>query len=216
MTQDGTFNTTLTRQVTLPYRVFLPAGYADSTSKRWPAILFLHGSGERGADLSWVERNGPPHVARERGLPFVVIAPQLAAGETWSADALRALLDLVDAEYRIDSTRVYLTGLSLGAYGAYELAISAPDRFAALLAISGAGNPVEICRLSKLPTWIVHGAKDDVIPVEWGMTMARRLERCGGDVRFTLDANAGHDAWTRIYADSTTYDWFLAHKRPVK
>lgn len=208
---DGTFETTLTRKVSLPYRVYLPDGYSR-TGPAWPAILFLHGAGERGTDLSWVERNGPPRVARERGLPFVVIAPQLAAGETWSSAAILALLDRIEGAYNVDTTRVYLTGLSLGAYGAYETAIAAPTRFAALLCISGAGNPTEVCKLSHLPTWIVHGGKDDVIPSDWGRTMAQRLERCQGDVRWQLEPDAGHDAWTKVYADTATYAWFLSHR----
>jgi predicted peptidase len=144
-----------------------------------------------------------------------VIAPQLPAGETWHADELLALLDRLEGSLKIDTTRVYLTGLSLGAYGAYETAIAAPTRFAALLAISGAGNPTEVCKLARVPTWIVHGAKDDVIPVGWGRTMAQRLERCQGDVRWQLEPDSGHDAWTKVYADSATYDWFLAHRLPV-
>jgi predicted peptidase len=130
-----------------------------------------------------------------------------------AADALLALLDRLEGSLSIDTARVYLTGLSMGAYGAYELAIAAPERFAALLTVSGAGNPVEVCRLEAVPTWIVHGAKDDVIPVEWGREMARRLENCKGNVRWTLDPDAGHDAWTKVYDDPATYEWLLAHRR---
>jgi predicted peptidase len=212
-TTDGTFEATLSRHVALPYRVWLPAGY-DSAST-WPTILFLHGSGERGTDLAFVARNGPPRVAQERGLPFVVIAPQLPAGETWSADAVLALLERLEAALKIDTTRVYLTGLSMGAYGAYEAAIAAPTRFAALMTVSGAGNPVEVCKLAGLPTWVVHGAKDDIIPVDWGREMAKRLAACKGEVRLTLEPDAGHDAWTKVYDDPATYEWFLAHRRAV-
>jgi len=209
---DATFEATLSRRVVLPYRVWLPEGYA-AKGKAWPAILFLHGSGERGNDLSFLARNGPPHVAETRGLPFVVIAPQLPAGETWAGDAVLALLDRVQGALAIDTTRVYLTGLSMGAYGAYEAAIAAPTRFAALLTVSGAGNPAEVCKLKGVPTWIVHGAKDDIIPVESGREMARRLENCKGDVRWTLEPDEGHDAWTKVYEDPATYEWFLAHRR---
>ena len=208
---DATFEATLSRRVALPYRVWLPAAY--DSAKTWPAILFLHGSGERGTDLTFVARNGPPRIAETRGLPFVVIAPQLPAGETWSADALLALLDRLAGSLKIDTTRVYLTGLSMGAYGAYETAIAAPRRFAALLTVSGAGNPVDVCKLAGLPTWVVHGAKDDVIPAEWGRVMSKRLEACKGDVRWTLEPDAGHDAWTKLYDDPATYEWFLAHRR---
>jgi predicted peptidase len=209
--EAGALDTTLSRRAHLPYRVYLPAGY-DPKGKPWPTILFLHGSGERGTDLSFVERNGPPKIALSRGLPFIVVAPQLQVGVTWSTDALLALLDRVESEYRVDTTRVALTGLSMGGYGAYELAIAAPSRFASLLVVSGAGNPVEICRLRALPVWIVHGAKDDVIPPEWGAGMAHRLERCPGNVRLSIDPDAGHDAWTRVYDDPKTYEWMLAQR----
>jgi predicted peptidase len=207
---DGTFEATLSRRVTLPYRAWLPA---ESVSKPWPLILFLHGSGERGKDLAFVERNGPPRYVRSHPLPCIVIAPQLGEGQTWSADAVLALLDRLEGAYAIDTTRVSLVGLSMGAYGAYETAIAAPHRFAALLNVSGAGNPVEVCRLAALPTWIVHGGKDDVIPVDWGREMARRLESCKGNVRWTLEPEAGHDAWTKLFDDPATYDWLLAQRR---
>ena len=205
-------DTTLTRHARLPYRVFLPAGYAASDA-RWPLILFLHGSGERGDDLAAVERNGPPRIARERGLPFVVIAPQLPAGDLWSADALNALLDHAIADLRVDTTRVYLTALSMGTYGAWELAIAHPERFAALAVASGGGNPVEICRLRDTPVWIAHGEKDDVIPVAWSKGMAHRLEQCGGHPRLSIDPEAGHDAWTKFFAGPALYDWLLAQRR---
>ena len=209
---DATFEATLSRRVALPYRVWLPDGYSSS-GKAWPAILFLHGSGERGNDLSFLQRNGPPHIAGTRGLPFVVIAPQLKEGETWSGDAVLALLDRLEGALAIDTTRVYLTGLSMGAYGAYEAAIAAPARFAAILTVSGAGNPAEVCKLKAVPTWIIHGAKDDIIPVQSGREMAKRLENCKGDVRWTLEPDTGHDAWTKVYDDPATYEWFLAHRR---
>jgi predicted peptidase len=210
--ESRSFDHTLSRRVHLPYRVYLPKGY-DPRGERWPAILFLHGSGERGTDLSFVERNGPPKIAAAGGLPCVVIAPQLPEGATWSADALTALLDRVLADYRIDRARVALTGLSMGGYGAYELAIAEPARFSRLLVVSAAGNPVELCRLRGVPVRIVHGEKDDVIPVSWGREMARRLVHCKGDVELTIDPDAGHDAWTRVYDDPKTWDWLLAPRR---
>jgi predicted peptidase len=212
---SSVLDTTLTRHARLGYRVWLPAGY-DQGDARWPLVLFLHGSGERGTDLEAVERNGPPRIARERDLPLIVVAPQLPAGELWSADALLALLDRVEGELRVDTTRVYLSGLSMGAFGAWDLAVAAPARFAALAVVSGGGNPVEICRLKDTPVWIAHGAKDDIIPVAWGEGMAHRLERCGGHPKLSVDPAAGHDAWTKFYADPALWDWMLAQKTAVR
>ena len=143
---------------------------------------------------------------------MIVVAPQLPVGELWPVDALLVLLDRVERELRVDTTRVYLTGLSMGAFGAWDLAMAAPSRFAALAVVSGGGNPVEICRLKDTPVWIAHGAKDDIIPVAWGEGMAYRLRRCGGQPKLSIDPDAGHDAWTKFYADPALWDWLLAQR----
>ena len=206
-------DTTVTKRLTLRYLLYIPEGYSP-TGNRWPLVLFLHGSGERGSDLSLLARQGLPKLAAEHDLPFLLAAPQLPEGEVWSADTLKALLDELEATLRVDPDRIYLTGLSMGAFGAWDLAIAQPDRFAALVAISGGGNPVEVCRLKNVPVWIAHGRKDDVIPVAWAESLAQRLERCGGKVRLTVYPDAGHDAWTRTYADPAFLDWLLAQRRP--
>ncbi len=212
---EKTFDATITRKVSLRYLLYLPEGY-DAAGKPWPLVLFLHGSGERGADLTAVTRQGLPKLAGGRSLPFILVAPQVADGEIWSADALKALLDELQATLRVDPDRVYLTGLSMGAFGAWDLAIANPDRFAALLVISGGGNPVEVCRLKNVPVWIVHGRKDDVIPVSWAEELGQRLERCAGRVKVTIDPDAGHDAWSRTYEDPAVLDWMLAQRRGGK
>ena len=103
-------------------------------------------------------------------------------------------------ELRIDTTRVYLTGLSMGAYGAWELAIAAPARFAALAVVSGGGNPVEICRLKDTPVWIAHGAKDDIIPVGVGRGHGDAARALRWPPAALDRPEAGHDAWTKFYA----------------
>jgi predicted peptidase len=209
---EKTFDATVTRKLSLHYLLYLPEGY-DSTGKPWPLVLFLHGSGERGADLTAVTHQGLPKLAGGRSLPFILVAPQVPAGEIWSVDALKALLDDLQSRLRVDPDRVYLTGLSMGAFGAWDLAIANPDRFAALLVISGGGNPVEVCRLKDVPVWIVHGRKDDVIPVSWAEELGKRLERCAGKVKVTIYPDAGHDAWSRTYEDPAVLEWMLAQRR---
>jgi predicted peptidase len=212
---ENSFDATVTRKLSLRYLLYLPEGY-DATRTPWPLVLFLHGSGERGADLSAVTRQGLPKLAGDRSLPFILVAPQVPAGEIWSADALKALLDDLQARLRVDPDRVYLTGMSMGAFGAWDLAIANPDRFAALLMISGGGNPVEVCRLKDVPVWIVHGRKDDIIPVSWAEELGKRLERCAGKVKVTIYPDAGHDAWSRTYEDPAVLEWMLAQRRSGK
>ena len=207
-----TFEATVTKRLSSRYLLSLPEGYSP-TGKTWPLVLALHGSGERGSDLSVLARQGLSKLAAERQFPFILVAPQVPEGELWSADVLKALLDELQATLRVDPDRVYLTGLSMGAFGAWDLATAQPERFAALVVISGGGNPVEVCRLKRVPVWIVHGRKDDVIPVSWAEELGRRLERCSGRVRVTIYPDAGHDAWNRTYADPAFLDWLLAQNR---
>lgn len=208
-----TFETTITQRVSLRYLLYLPEGYG-ADGEAWPLVLFLHGSEERGSDLSILACQGLPRLAQTQRFPFILAAPQLPAGGVWSAGELKALLDDLQATLRVDPDRVYLAGLSMGAFGAWELAVANPDRFAAMSVISGGGNPVEVCRLKDVPVWIVHGRKDDVIPVSWAEELGRRLERCAGKVTVTIYPDAEHDAWTRTYEDPAFLDWLLAQRRP--
>lgn len=212
--ESASFDTSVVKSVHLRYLIDLPHGYSP-TEGSWPLVLFLHGAGERGNDLNSLRSQGLPKLGASTDLPFVLVAPQVPTGELWSADALRALLDHLEGTLRIDRSREYLTGLSMGAFGALELAEANPDRFAAVLAISGGANPVEICRLRRVPVWIVHGQADDVIPVSWSENLAKRLKACSGRARLTIYPGVGHDAWSRAYADTAIMNWLLAQRRPA-
>ncbi|HEY3572161.1 MAG TPA: prolyl oligopeptidase family serine peptidase [Thermoanaerobaculia bacterium] len=208
------YHVTAARSFDLPYLRYLPEEH-KTARKSWPLVLFLHGSGERGTDLKKLERQGLPKLAASgRSFPFVLVAPQIPEGQVWNEEPLTYLLDELETTLWVDRDRVYLTGISMGAFGAWDLGVATPDRFAALLVISGGGNPVEVCQLKDVPVWIVHGRQDDVIPVSWSEALARRLEGCGGNVRLTIYPDAGHDAWSRTYEDPAVIEWLLAQRLP--
>ena len=195
------------------YLLFLPAGY-ESRTERWPLILFLHGGGERGNDIERVTVHGPPKIVAQRpDFPFIVVAPQVDTNMIWSTAKLDALLEEVLEKYRVDPDRIYVTGLSMGAYGAWHLAMEFPHRFAALVAISGGATPSGMCALEHLPIWVFHGARDDVIKLDRSEELVARLERCGANVKFTVYDDAGHDAWTRTYENPELYEWLLRQRR---
>jgi predicted peptidase len=203
----------IVRDVRERYQLFLPQGYG-SRAERWPLILFLHGGGERGNDIERVKVHGPLKIAAQRpDFPFIVVAPQVATDMIWSTATLDALLEEVQEKYRVDRDRIYLTGLSMGGYGAWHLAMEFPHRFAALAPISGGATPSGMCALAHLPIWVFHGAKDEIIKPDRSDELVERLKRCNGNVRFTLYPDAGHDAWTRTYENPELYDWFLQHRR---
>lgn len=203
----------ITVTIKLDYLVYLPKGYAKSEQK-WPLILFLHGSGESGSDLSRVKRHGPPKLVDEKDdFPFIVISPQSPRRGGWDRYALKGLLDEVLANYHVDRDRVYLTGLSMGGYGTWTLAAAYPEYFAAIAPICGGGDPDGAGQLKDLPIWVFHGAKDEAVPLRRSEEMVAALKKLGADVKFTIYPEAGHDSWTETYANPELYQWFLSHKR---
>lgn len=200
-------------QLEVGYLLYLPPGYEDSDGN-WPTIVFLHGSGERGSDLERVKVHGPPKLI-ERGeqLPFIVVAPQCPELHYWGSEWLSPLLDEVCRENRVDADHIYLTGISMGGYGTWQWACAEPQRFAAIAPICGGGRPQNASAIKDLPVWAFHGAKDDIVPLAESTAMVEALRACGGDVRFTVYPEAGHDSWTETYENPELLEWFLARKR---
>jgi predicted peptidase len=144
---------------------------------------------------------------------FILLSPQCPAGEWWSAEQLKELLVQVQRSYRVDSDRIYLTGLSMGGYGTWELAEEYPERFAAIAPICGAGNPENAARLKNLPIWVFHGERDTVVPFQRSVEMVEAIKKVGGHVRLTTYLDKGHDVWTATYSNLQIYNWLLKHKR---
>lgn len=201
------------RTVEYQYLIYLPPSYNEST-EAWPLVVFLHGSGESGADLNMVRVHGPPRLITEgRDFPFIMLAPQAPEIRPWDIDALDLLLDQIARTHRVDPDRIYLTGMSNGGKGAWTWAIARPDRFAALAPVAGYGDANRVCGLGQLPVWAFHGALDDVVPAAFDTETVEALRRCNGNVRYTLYEDANHDSWTRTYANDELYTWLLSQRR---
>ena len=217
--QALTLHTQVTRTLKLDYLLYLPQGYAADGSHEWPLVLFLHGAGERGNDLSLVKRHGIPKLVEGgKHLPFIAVSPQCPEHSTWSMEShdVMALLDEVIRSHAVDASRVYLTGLSLGGYGTWHLATLYPHRFAAIAPICGGGFwmygfPERVSVLKDVPVWAFHGAKDPAVPLEESVKMVRALRECGAEVRFTVYPDAKHDSWTETYENPELYEWLLSH-----
>lgn len=191
------------------YLTFMPAGYEADPARRFPLILFLHGSGERGLDLDLVRKHGPHRYWEGKASPFLIVAPQCDPGSWWTPAALDDLLDEVEVKLRVDRDRIYLTGLSMGGFGAWTLASTHPERFAAVVPICGGGDPGDVAGLAHKPIWVFHGGKDPTVPLASSQEMVDALRRSGGEPRFTVYPEAGHDSWTQAYATPELYDWML-------
>lgn len=216
---EGEFRSRVTRDVSARYLVFTPKGFSTERGSKWPLLLFLHGAGERGDSLKQILVNGPPKLtstSQWREYPFVVVSPQARTDSIWSNLALDALIDDVVKRYNIDPDRIYLTGLSMGGYGVWQMAMEFPRRFAAIVPVSSGGVPSGACALKHLSIWAFHGAKDDIVPLDRSQQIIDRIRNCPGktgDVRITVYPEATHDAWTRAYTDSSMYEWLLQQRR---
>lgn len=203
------------------YAMYVPPDYNDKPGP-WPTILFLHGYGECGDDIKLAAlEHGPIKVAMERGtFPFLVISPQCPKPKTvpdiphaWRElePDLETIMADAKANYRVDPDRTYLTGVSMGGFGSYNLAADWAGRFAAVAPICGGGNAVDAAKFGPVPFWIFHGAKDKTVSPSASKHMVEILKGLGNDVQFTLYPEAQHDSWTETYINDDLYKWMLSH-----
>lgn len=197
---------------TTRFLLFLPPSYGHEAGKRWPLMIFLHGSGERGDDINLVKKHGPPKLLEAQAdFPFIVASPQAAANTDWNSAAVNALIDELVQQLAVDVNRIYLTGLSRGGHGTWAIAADRPERFAAIAPVCGAADPGRACSLKTVPVWAFHGEDDTVVSLESDARMVEALRACGGDVKFTVYPGVGHDSWTQTYANPALYEWLLQH-----
>ncbi len=216
------------------FRSRLLAPATVSAGERSPLVLFLHGAGERGRDNEKQLKYLPTWMAEpdlRRRHPCYLLAPQCREDERWvdvswadkkstpqgppTTDLLAAIAALNDVVARepIDPARIYLTGLSMGGFGAWDLASRQPERFAAVLPICGGGDEATAPRLASLPIWCFHGDADTAVPVERSRSMIAAIRAAGGSPKYAELAGVGHDSWTPAYRDPAVLDWLFVQRK---
>ena len=211
-------NTKITLDVNYHYLLSKPEAYDADQKRKWPLIVFLHGSGERGDNLEMVKKHGPPKlIDAGQKIEAIVVSLQCPQGQIWNPHAVKAVTDHLIKTLRVDADRVYLTGLSMGGFGTWETALEYPETYAAIVPICGGAGVrfVMADRIKHLPVWIFHGAKDSVVEPSHSQKIYDALKKVGGDVKLTLYPNAGHDSWTAAYNDPELWKWIFAQKRGV-
>lgn len=219
--------------VTYRFQVYLPEDWRRDDHKQWPVVLFLHGRGERGSEGMWQTQIGLPLAVRDHPerWPVVIVMPQCPFGHYWTDPEMQAMameaLNREIAEFNTDPTRTYLTGLSLGGYGGWELARAYPRRWAAI-AFAATGIfwsyaperwqessilPGEYARaLGRTPIWMFHGTEDNVVPPRESELMFDALKANGGRVRLWMYQGLHHDSWARAYNEPELPRWLLSHR----
>lgn len=217
---------------TLPYRLFMPKDLP--AGKRVPLVLFLHGAGERGDDNAAQLKHGVNDLVKYATTkePVIVVAPQCPkemqwVNTSWSAArhsmpsmpstpmklAMQLLAETM-AKLPVDASRVYVTGISMGGYGTWDIVQRKPDLFAAAIPICGGGDSDRAPSIKSVPIWTFHGDKDGAVPVARSRDMVAKLQACGGNIQYREYPGAGHDVWTRTYADPSVLAWFFKQRNP--
>ncbi len=181
---------------------------------RYPILLFLHGSGTRGIEIEKLLENPFFKTTNGKDLPFITIAPQCYA-DTWF-DVFESLCALAKHIYSSDFTdqkRVYAIGASMGGYGVWQLAMSCPELFAAIVPICGGGMSWNAGRLKNVPAWAFHGKNDPTVSPEESRNMVEAVNKKGGNAKLTLYENCGHDAWSQTYSNNAVYAWLLSFSK---
>ncbi len=214
------------------YRLLAPA--ARDAGTLYPLVVFLHGAGERGRDnekqLEYLPAWMAEPTLRERH-PCYLLAPQCRDNERWvdvswadkkstpqgppTTDLLAtvAAMQTVISSEAVDPARIYLTGLSMGGFGTWDLAARQPTRFAAILPICGGGDEATAPRLAALPIWCFHGDADEVVAVERSRSMIAAVKAAGGSPKYSELPGVGHDSWTPAYHDPAVLDWLFAQRQ---
>lgn len=218
---------------TLYYRQLIP----DANAKRkFPLLIFLHGAGERGSDNNAQLKWGVMNFAQEQNLlkyPAVVIAPQCPANAGWinwtndrsatniplsptpskPMELLLALVKKIKAEGRIDTSRIYITGMSMGGFGTFDAIEREPGLFAAAVPVCGGGDSSRAASIAHIPMWLYTGSEDPTVVPEYSINMLQALWRRGARPGFTMLPEVGHFSWLGAYTDPLLMEWlFRQHK----
>ncbi len=218
------------KEETLPYRIFIPE---KMSKKPIPLVMFLHGAGERGND----NKVQVVHAVRDlitysqNNEPMIIIAPQCPKNKKWvevdwdklshtmpkdPSYGMQLTLELIKKickEFPIDKNRLYITGLSMGGYGTWDIIQRRPKMFAAAMPVCGGGDIAGAPLFKELPIWVFHGDNDGAVPVTRARNMVKALKKCGSKVKYTEYPGVGHNSWAQTYANKDVLKWFFSQKR---
>jgi len=199
----------------MKYVVYVPESY--DPAEPMPTIVFLNGAGECGTD-GWrqVYHFGGAVMLEPAKWPFLILFPQKQDVKTkWEDEApmVMAVLEAGRKEFNIDSSRLYLTGLSQGGHGTWTIAAMQPDLFAAIAPVCGWADEDVAKKVAKLPIWTFHGDQDQAVDLKCSQEMAEWITAAGGTCKLTIYPGVGHNSWDNAYRNEDLGQWFLEHQK---
>lgn len=200
----------------LKYIVQYPVGYEEG--KKYPVILHVHGAGGRGTDISIIENHFVHKTLREKeDSRFIVVSPQCYA-DTWFEifEQLIEFAGFIRDESYTDKERFYLAGSSMGGYTTWQLAMTKPDWFAAIVPVCGGGMYWNAGRLKDVPVWAHHGLLDSTVRVEESIKMVNAVNANGGHAKLSIYEKVQHNSWENAFTNEEVYSWLLSHKKEQK
>lgn len=197
----------------MKYIINYPSDF--EAGKAYPVIVFLHGAGSRGEDITTLESN-PYFLITDKidKFPFVTIAPQCHTN-TWFDifETLKRFVCHILKYDFVDTNKFYLMGASMGGYATWQLAMSMPECFSAIVPICGGGMYWNAGRLVNVPVWAFHGEKDTTVLVDESKKMVKAVNNTGGKAKLTIYPENGHDAWSDTYNNLSVYEWLLSNAK---
>ena len=182
--------------------------------KKYPLVIYVHGAGGRGRDISLIKN----HCFFSHSAPYlkdaISVAPQCYANSWFDIfEQLQDFIEFVISDDAVDCQRVYLLGASMGGYTTWQLGMTRPELFAALVPICGGGMYWNAGRLKNVPIWAHHGEIDNVVLLAESEKMVNAVNAAGGNARLTVYEGVAHPAWPKVYASWEVFEWLLSHKR---
>lgn len=206
------FSKEIKTKLEMQYILQLPANQKE----KFPLIVFLHGSGERGTDLELVKNHSPFTYQNLIQAPVAILAPQCPETIWWDTNTLYQLILDVSSKYNVDKSRIYLTGLSMGGWGTWKLAEEHPELFAAIAPVCGPVDRLfefQLEKLKDMPIHIFHGGLDDVVDPNQSLEIYQKLIKINPSAELTIFSKDNHNSWDSTYSNPEFYKWLLAQHK---
>lgn len=198
------------------YLIYFPPSYNTDSDKKWPLLIYLHGAGLEDRSIAGLKNDCLPYyLAKDMTIPFIVVSP-VCKTNGWNVTILNFLLEDILHKFNIDKDKVSITGHSMGGFGTWDWAETNPEKFAAIVPVSGCSNSrdeISAWKLRNMSIWVFHGETDNIVNIQCNEEMVNELRKFSQKVRFTIYPNRGHDTWEQTYRNDEMFKWLIDQDR---